>query len=637
MKVKINMAKIGKDYSNKPEPHLQRLTNAPEKLGWDNMSDSDLPTVKYSAEEVEEEEANVEAEKGETILSPELFLHKIGGKSHKAGGTHIIATPGSFIYSNKVKVKGEEMQEIMPNLDEKKKYSMSDLSKKYIALNKFQAQLEDKNSDTYTRNTAELMVDNFSKKLGIIALAQEAKKGFPNGVPEVGQQTMAMGGAVKAAYGLYKPVKPYGKAKTRQGNITPTGQYNMYKKDAEYLQDWEQAIPGISNLDNTKAQEAIYDYTLQNNPASIANMWSQYGLTNKGRKDPNATAIANPDFTFNRENLSLDNLAKLKSSYADSFFGARQLNYAPSDPTRPLNPSIPTPLDLTPTPNVQPPGGQQLPPISTIAQNTPINPQGQQTYYQDNSTPQISRQDWMYTVAPAAITAASIPKLYPTRQQNYGLEQAQGIMSNVRPYDYQSQINEVNKSGYQAIQGNNAFARNSGQASIQNSAIAGRLAEATSNIRGKEYNDNSNLYNQNQQNIANVVGQIGADKEQQAGLYDDRITALNQNYYEDKIRARNSLFGALAKSEENSLTTYMMNRMYPNYKIDPWNLTTNFVAPRSNPITGNTTAGAGTNSGQAYINAMQDFKRIWKKDPTPSELNDYMKLSQRQLNDNLSQ
>lgn len=139
--------------------------------------------------EVPEDQANIEAEKGETILTPELEHYTIGGKTHKQGGTPIKAEIGSFIFSNdkKLKIKGHILEEfgIKANSDKAKEgMTPADVAKKYKT-NKFLAILRDTEAPKIDKDTASLMLGNYKNKLSKVAFIQEAKKNFPNGVPDL--------------------------------------------------------------------------------------------------------------------------------------------------------------------------------------------------------------------------------------------------------------------------------------------------------------------------------------------------------------------------------------------------------------------------------------------------------------------
>ena len=71
----------------------------------------------------------------------------------------------------------------------KKSYTPAELAKPYD-INKYRTMLEDPDSDEMTRRTAEMMIKKYVIKLGALALAQEGKKGFPQGIPEVAKPYM---------------------------------------------------------------------------------------------------------------------------------------------------------------------------------------------------------------------------------------------------------------------------------------------------------------------------------------------------------------------------------------------------------------------------------------------------------------
>ena len=59
----------------------------------------------FLAGAIDEDVANIEAEKGEYIVKPGLTgLYKVTGKTHAEGGTPLYAEGGSFIFSNDPKL-----------------------------------------------------------------------------------------------------------------------------------------------------------------------------------------------------------------------------------------------------------------------------------------------------------------------------------------------------------------------------------------------------------------------------------------------------------------------------------------------------------------------------------------------------
>lgn len=174
------------------------------------------------------------------------------------------------------------------------------------------------------------------------------------------EQMMAYGGMIPQYAGgtNSEGITMYPGGKSR----TPTGQENKYNKDASYLTQWESLIPGISKYSNQKAQEAIYDYTLEKNPDEIRTMWNTYGLTAAGLKDPIFRKKYGKGI-FDANKLSKDELKELRRAYADKFFGARQLENKP-----PVTPAT------TPTTAVVEETPAQKAEKQMLSENTPIAP-----------------------------------------------------------------------------------------------------------------------------------------------------------------------------------------------------------------------------------------------------------------------
>jgi hypothetical protein len=160
-----------------------------------NASSKHLENTRY-LKQVPRDEANLEAEKGESAFGdingdgfPEHML--IGGKRHTNGGTPLNLPDGTFIFSDtaSMKITDCKILKMFGKACGKKGYTPAELAKPYD-LNKYRKILEDPNSDKVDKKSAELMIKNINMKLGALALAQEAKKGFPQGIPEVARPYM---------------------------------------------------------------------------------------------------------------------------------------------------------------------------------------------------------------------------------------------------------------------------------------------------------------------------------------------------------------------------------------------------------------------------------------------------------------
>lgn len=154
-------------------------------------------SVQQYAEEVPREIANIEAERGETIVKPSddglLNMYKIGGKRHSEGGTPLQAGPGDFIFSDTkdMKIKDPAILESFGMTYKKGGYTPAKISKKFNLNDpNIQKTLNDPKADLIARTTAERMFDNNLSQLGKLALVQEARKGFPQGAPGISMPYM---------------------------------------------------------------------------------------------------------------------------------------------------------------------------------------------------------------------------------------------------------------------------------------------------------------------------------------------------------------------------------------------------------------------------------------------------------------
>jgi len=144
---------------------------------------------------VPRDEANLEAEGGETVYGdingdgmPEHQIIK--GPRHAQGGVPLSLPEDTFIFSDTrgMKIKDPELL-AMFGKSAGKSYTPAELAKQYD-IQKYRKILEDPETDEIDRKTAELMIKKYVVKLGCLALAQESKKGFPQGIPVVAKPCM---------------------------------------------------------------------------------------------------------------------------------------------------------------------------------------------------------------------------------------------------------------------------------------------------------------------------------------------------------------------------------------------------------------------------------------------------------------
>ena len=177
----------GGDLRTGDQANYGLVTTPQEYYSNTNFNNTDDKSVRYSLSSVPRDNANIEAEGGETVLTDltndgTFGLYDIRGPRHSAGGVPMFLPEQSFIYSdtNKMKFTKDELADF--GINTKKKMTPAKLSKKY-ELNDYYAHLQSPYADTIQSTTAELMLKKNMMNLSKVAFVQESKKKFEDGVP----------------------------------------------------------------------------------------------------------------------------------------------------------------------------------------------------------------------------------------------------------------------------------------------------------------------------------------------------------------------------------------------------------------------------------------------------------------------
>ena len=220
-----------------------------QKNIYSDMTDNPYESVSNTLQPVNREEANIEAELGETAYGDfnndgRKEHMKIGGERHTNGGTPLNVPEGTFIYSDtkKLRIGGPVLAKFGKSENTKQKFTPAQLAKQYD-INKYQAILDDPYKDKMAKSTAARMIDNYEKKLGGLALVQESMKGFPQGIPDVAKSVLpeGMGEQLAEMGGFYGNDQDY----YQGGGTTPV----KVKKEeiAKYEKDGYKRV-GNSNI-----------------------------------------------------------------------------------------------------------------------------------------------------------------------------------------------------------------------------------------------------------------------------------------------------------------------------------------------------------------------------------------------------
>lgn len=570
---------------------------------------------------VDENQANIEAELGETIVGdfdqdglPEHM--NVGGKKHYEGGTPLAVPDNAFVFSDskKLRLGGDILTRFGKPEGTNKKYTPAELAKQYD-LNKYKKILDDPHSDKYNMDTAAQMTANYNLKLAELALIQESKKGFPQGIPaiamplmgaqmgeeEQGQsQEFAMGGNVpeaKLGYNFWD-VDPYKKAKTKQGLITPTGKESLYNRSPQWLEQWNQVIPGFSKLDNKTAQGQMYDYMMKTNPDAVKEMWITYGLTNKGEGSSLKSMTTNGK--FDPKDLTPENLAKLKSAYTDGYFGVRQFDpYKREAPITRVAESLPfkqtvsttnfsVPSDAVKNVNLRPTNPIAKASSETI--DTPIIPNDGQ------NIPPYWQQDKMNTIA-GIRNKMNVNKYLPW-------EPAINVhVPDPTFYDPSRELAANSEMAGKQMDFNQAFS--GPQAGYRNSAVAGQALENSANILGKYNNMNVSVANQFSEMESQIRNQEEAmNATRQKSMYNGTVVA-NQQYDNAMAQADDVIRQNLTGAVTNRQKTQWLCEMFPQFCVDNRGFT-EFQGGKS--WNSPTSSSSSTDPQNKYLELIQKLK-----------------------------
>ena len=559
------------------------------------LSEPDIE-VNSTLKPVKREDANVEAEGGETVVTnmtgdgvPELY--KVRGPRHSAGGTPLNLPDDSFVFSDtkKMKIKDPDILNQFGITNKKGGITPGDISKKYD-INYYKGILANPDSDKLQISTAETMISNYNLKLAKLGLAQESMKGFPQGIPtiampfieasginptsllgiddQVEQQAdeniLKFGGGTWPQYGGWanhnanktymdnggsNKEKPWA-SKTTAGKTTPTGRIS--DSPFETVEEWQAAreAKGLKNRthNSTESQSELYDVA---DPYWKAMMWGRYGDTNQGaskNKFQKWTPNKGETYTQFKERMIESGYTPekikaetdpLKKSFTDSKSGARE-------------------AWLLTTPQEDQPIEEGEKEQRTVAA-APLKAEHAAPVAMGDYAPWW-RQDVVKTTGAAgdffrieeyapytAIPGTHEPDvalLSPERALAANTEQA-NLMS-----QYLSSFSGPQRSG-------------------QMSEMAGKAAANAANIISDTQNRNVAIYNAHEGELSNIRNSASREK---AGLKTqdwDKHTIMNQQFDNSRNMARQNLRQSYIDAVTNKNYTANLNMMNPQYAVDP--------------------------------------------------------------------
>lgn len=489
--------------------------------------------VNTTIKPIDRKNANLELERGEFAFLPSGNLYRVIGKPHSKGGTPANLPGGSFIYS---KFKPLNIDKKDAKLFEfKKGGTPAEVLKSevdYEHHNKMMAILDSNDHDEISKVSASLMIKKNLKKLGQIALLQEEKKGFPDGLPDFADgvfpkedtQTEIMKEQYKTGgFTSLRKFQPGGiseeiKKKARRVGVVDDN-YNEIGKDGNntYYSDsngnpvFLPLAPGGRRTNNDQS----YINQLRNDPRFNTQSWEDlanghYVSKDSPLKNSWTPQGGNEDYVYRHVDAGETVPIERGTPNVPSF-------------DRPFHPLIDTPGIGTGT------GTDEDQQILPYEPNVPFSP-------------------WQkLNLGYAAYNAASIGRYDPKR------EQLNFTPLSLRRPNSQPYLNAVDNQTYQAYQTNRFL--NPILARANNSSLYGRGLEQKSQVLGNLDNQIGQIDNQeaqyNNQGINNTANQ-NANFDQ---TYYDQVQRVNQNFENEKRMGRNQFVSLVNsyKSQNDAL------------------------------------------------------------------------------------
>lgn len=457
--------------------------------------------VRTQFPEADEEDATIEAEKGERILTPDMENFSIGGKKHSQGGTPLEAEPGSFIFSNdkSLRIKGDILNEFGINPDapsSKKGFTPAEIAKRYPT-NKLLDLIRSKDSGDLEKDTAALSLSSMKNKLNRLAFVQESLKGFPTGIPEIGggedepmeQETMKKGGAIKLKKAQLGQI--VGGLGSGIGGTSQSGSSGVVK--------------GIGTNIGIPPYQGLHEWPTRSKKFRKQD-WYYDPVTKKWIV--NATVYSHP-----------------KADRID----------------------VPKP-DLTVHPGDVPPDGEEGTPVVKGSPVADVGPRFNNfgdipTMYQDRNTDTgYGDIDFVNMAAPFAVP---LRKYSPIRGhiQNQSLE--------FNPVDFEAQRQSIKGQVASAQTANNILAGTGSAASARNAELFGQSLDPLNQSFMTEFNANQAARMQVNAENAQFRNQTASINAQMDAQYNAQSAAANQSYDDEKRFRLNQFLKGLNNAEKN--------------------------------------------------------------------------------------
>lgn len=540
--------------------------------------------------------ANLEAEKGETVVTdldnnkiPENY--NIGGKKHSEGGTPLNLPAKSFIFSDhkSMRIKGDDLKKFTNT--SKKSMTPAAISKlKKFDMTEDNKVLKDPNSDAMQISTAERNIQSKLVKLGELAMVQEGKKDFDNGIPEIALPYLQRNGITPEQVEMINAqMDQAGMIDQIVDAYEKGGQLAKYQTKGE-VGEFTQSFEGFQELAGSKDFAPLLDAAYANYKANNPNT--------KYTKDDMLNALMTmqkQNYTFRDKSLGID------EAVWDRYQGVgRNAAYKEAVKEMGLDEmsedqiKLAQELALGLTSLKSDPKFAQNP----LVQRMRFTAEGEEgalsnadALYGDNTAktfiylaPYEEKTKEMITPgeAPSATREREAVGPYPEDLINIAavagrkIPREYGYTQRLQPFmadpvflDPEREM-QANEEAVNAMLTGQALTGRAQNYAANASFLQGKLAANQANVLGKYSNANAEIANKFElanTDFLNKVSEYNAMQNRQQRM-DTAI--VNQAYANARNRKLEDLSEAVNQMSSNLRTTEMLNDMYDNFSYNPW-------------------------------------------------------------------
>jgi hypothetical protein len=558
MKVRITKAPQGLSTGDQQGYGLYRNERF---VSGQDTSKEDEGSARNVYPEVDREDATIEAEKGELIITPGMErLMKIGGKKHSKGGTPIYAQGGEYVVSDYI--TGPDMIKDALGFEsgtkKKKENTWAKLLQKKVDPKDYNRNMEimeqaaaGKEVDPFELATAKNRIPDYQKYISKAALGNELSKAFvgkPFEIPQVGMPAMEALMGPSRAEAQDNPMMEMrygGLTQYKDGDPIPTEKIKKdqldsyikkgYKKIGDRL--YELVIPG-------QASKTIV----------VEGQGPSAGRFKLQPAEPYFKTLIPQGYTYEQEIASKRIKDTPEHRKLWEKMGGKFRNEIKIDALKETRDRIT--YDETPDEGT-PPSKKDTPPSTVLK---PGNPGF------NNNTQKFGRLPYVQDVISTGTALANYfdrDDYAPTRYR------ANPVYMNAPFVTTDAVDNLLMSQANTAAQEANAYGRGP---QMQNATLADIRSRAIPDaIRNRVQTNAQNVQSDlaTRQYNTQIANQFGAMDTQSADMFDTKRAMFIGNKQKSRATGRTMLAGAVNQLLTNSGDTYLMNQRFPNMAFNP--------------------------------------------------------------------